>query len=592
MQPKARFEQLLQQAKTARGQGRLDRAAALLDRAEQVHQGGAAVSAERAHLLYACGRYPEAFQRIRQAIAAKPNQPDDYLLLGSIYRESGHPQDAHNSYRACLELSPGMVSAMICLGNLARDQRQTREARLWYEQALQAKPGDPNVQTNLASILCDTGHTGEAIRLLESSLRTRPAALTHSNLLLTLHYDSQTTPERIASEHRAWASLYAKAIRRLLLRNDWSTARRLRLGFVSSDFKQHPIGRLVEALWRHLDRAQFEVVAYDAGTRLDGLSEKLRTLTERWQSLQGLNDADAAELIRRDAVDVLFDLSGHTAGNRLLVFAHKPAPMQATWFGYPNSTGLDAIDWRLTDALSDPPGENESRYTEKLLRLCGAPWLYKAPEEPLPIRPLPHSRGEPFTFGCLNNPAKTSEASLAAWIAILRRCPQARLMLMARDDEDYQQQLRLRFTRQGVSESQLLLVVPGTPLQFYEYHYRVDLLLDPFPYNGAVTTCDALWMGVPVIGVAGSSYVSRQGVCILSLLGLSEWLAATPEDYVQRAVALAQSPAVLAAASLGLRARLQNSPFMDYPRFAREFAKAICSAWQENARAASCSTPR
>jgi len=189
--------------------------------------------------------------------------------------------------------------------------------------------------------------------------------------------------------------------------------------------------------------------------------------------------------------------------------------MQATWFGYPNSTGLDAIAWRLTDALSDPPGENESRYTEKLLRLCGAPWLYKAPEETLPIRPLPHTRGEPCTFGCLNNPAKTSEATLAAWIAILRLCPQARLVLMTRDDEDYQQQLRRRFALQGVSESQLLLVVPGTPRQFYEYHYQVDLLLDPFPYNGAVTTCDALWMGIPVISVVGSSYVSRQGLCVL-----------------------------------------------------------------------------
>jgi predicted O-linked N-acetylglucosamine transferase (SPINDLY family) len=587
MQPNARFEQLLQQARTARNQGQLDQATALLDRAEQAHPGEAAVLAERAHVLYARGRYPEAFRQIRLAIASHPNQADDYLLLGSIFREAGHPQDARNCYRACLELSPGKVSAMICLGNLARDQRQTREARFWYEQALQAKPGDPNVQNNLASILCDTGHSGEAIRLLESSLHTRPAALAHSNLLLTLHYDSQTTPDRIASEHRAWAALYAKAIRRLPLRNDWSVARRLRLGFVSADFKQHPVGRLVETLWRHLDRELFEVVAYDAGTRQDGLSEKLRTLPDRWQSLQGLNDADAADLVRRDAIDVLFDLAGHTAGNRLLVFAHKPAPMQATWFGYPNTTGLDAIDWRLTDALSDPLGEDESRYAEKLLRLCGAPWLYKAPEETLPIRPLPHTRGEPFTFGCLNNPAKTSEASLAAWTAILRLCPQARLMLLTRDDEDYQQQLRRRFALQGVSASQLVLVVPGTPLQFYEYHYHVDLLLDPFPYNGAVTTCDALWMGVPVVSVAGSSYVSRQGVCLLSLLGLTEWLAATPEEYVQRAVTLARSPAVLTAASRGLRARLQNSPFMDYRQFAGEFAKAILTAWQENARASS-----
>ncbi len=583
MQAKDRSGQFLAQAKTARDQGRLDQAESFLAQAEKANPGDPALLAERAQLLFARGRYPEAFQQIRQAIAARPNQPEDYLLLGNIFRESGHSDEARDCFGACLELSPGMVSAMLCLGNLARDQRKTRDARQWYERALQAKPGDPNVQSNLANVLCDLGQTAEAIRLLETSLRTRPDALAHSNLLLTLHYDSQITPEHIAREQRRWAGLYAKGISQLPLPSDRSSLRRLRLGFVSADFKQHPVGRMMEVLWRHLDRKDFEVVAYDAGSRKDALGDKLRTLADRWQSLQGLDDAAAAALIRRDGVDVLCDLSGHTAGNRLLVFAHKPAPVQMTWFGYPNSTGLDTVDWRLTDDLADPPGSSESNYTEKLLRLPGAPWVYRAPQESLPVRALPHTRGQPFTFGCLNNPAKSSEASLAAWMAILRRCPGARLLLLTRQDDEYQQQLRQRFAQQGVAESQLVLVPPGTPAQFYEYHYQVDLLLDPFPYNGAVTTCDALWMGVPVLTVAGASYVSRQGLCVLSKLGLPEWIATTPKDYVDRAVQLAHEPGALAAASSRLRARLERSCFMDYPRFASEFTEAVRRAWQDGA---------
>ena len=188
-----------------------------------------------------------------------------------------------------------------------------------------------------------------------------------------------------------------------------------RLGFVSADFKHHPVGRLLEALWRRLDRAQFEVAAYDAGTRPDSMTECLRQLADHWQSLKGLDDAAAAEIIRRDKVDVLCDLAGHSAGNRLLVFARKPSPVQVTWFGYPNTTGLEAVDWRLTDAVCDPPVESEGRYVERLLRLPEVPWIYRAPEEDFPLQPLPCTRGQPFTFGCLNNPAKVSEASLAAW---------------------------------------------------------------------------------------------------------------------------------------------------------------------------------
>jgi predicted O-linked N-acetylglucosamine transferase (SPINDLY family) len=501
------------------------------------------------------------------------------LLLGNIFREAGQPDQARNCYGACRELAPDNVTALICLGNLARDQRRSREARLWHTRAWQLRPNDPHIQSNLAVILGDAGDTAGAIRLLESSLRLQPAPLSHSNLLLTLHYDSSVAPERLADEHRVWAGRYAREVPRLSPANDFEPERKLRLGFVSADFKQHPVGRLIEALWRHLDGAQFEVAAYDTGTRPDSMTERLRQLAGRWRSLKGLNDDAAAELIRGDRVDVLFDLAGHSAGNRLLVFARKPSPVQITWFGYPNTTGLAAVDWRLTDAVSDPPGECEERYVERLLWLPQAAWIYRAPEEDFPLQPLPFTRGLPFTFGSLNNPAKASEASLAAWEAILRQVPESRLVLLAQQDEDCQQLLRERFQRAGIQPARVCLVPQGAPRQFYQYHYEIDLMLDPFPYNGAVTTADALWMGVPVLSLRGHTYVSRQGACLLGRLGLGEWICADADEYVRLAAACARNPLPLAALSETLRSRLQNSPFMDYRRFATDFAAAIRSAW-------------
>jgi protein O-GlcNAc transferase len=540
---------------------------------------------ETAEALFAQGNHSEAFKQVRQAIALDPQQPGCYVLLGHIFRETGHPAEAHDCYRACLELAPDHVTALICLGNLARDQRQTHEARLCYERALQVKPGDPNIQCNLANVLCDVGDMAEAIRLLEASLCTHPTPLTHSNLLLTLHYDSRVTPERLHSEHRAWAARYASGIPRLPLRNDFKPERKLRLGFVSADFKNHPVGRLMEVLWRHLDRELLDLVVYDAGTRQDQLTDKLRTLAGPWKSIHGLDDAGAAALIRDDRVDVLFDLSGHTAGNRLLVFAHKPAPIQVTWFAYPNTTGLETMDYRITDALADPPGEAERRYTEKLVRLPHTAWLYRAPEEELPVRPLPCTRGQPFTFGCLNNPAKASEASLSAWAAILRQVPESRLLLLARNDEDSLHELRGRFRREGVNDAQLCFVPQAAPQQFYQYHYDVDLMLDPFPYNGAVTTADALWMGVPVLSLAGGTYVSRQGVCLLTNLGLEDWICRSVGAYVQKAVTFARSPRPLVAMSSALRPRLQQSPLMDARVFAQAFSGQIRAVWRQRCSA-------
>ena len=529
---------------------------------------------------YHRGRLAEAFQGLRTAIGQGATNPGVFLLLGHVLRKAGHFIEAADAYGASLQLNPEQVTALIALGNLARDQRQTRRARELFERALRMRPEDPNILNNLATVLCDVGRTRESIELLEQALRANPTAHeTGSNLLLTLHYDSTVSPERLAEAHRSWAAQHATSIPRMSLTVDRTVGRRLRVGFVSADFKNHPVGRLMEALWPRLDRSRIEIVVYDAGTPADAVTAGLRALASAWHSLTGLSDEAAATLIQRDRVDVLIDLSGHTGGNRLLVFARKPAPIQITWFAYPNTTGLPAVDYRISDDLADPTGIGDSRYAERLLRFRGIAWQYRPSIADLDVQPLPHTRGRPFTFGCLNNPAKVSDSTLSLWAEILRRYPASRLLLLVREDEESIATLHRRWSQVGLRPDQLVCVQSAPPRQFLAYHHEVDLILDPFPYNGAVTTADALWMGVPVLTLAGDSYVSRQGLAVLSQLGLQEWIAESPEAYVHKAVTAATRPEALIGLNRELRGRLQRSALMDQDGFAREFETRLCEVW-------------
>jgi predicted O-linked N-acetylglucosamine transferase (SPINDLY family) len=531
---------------------------------------------------YHRGRLADAFQGLRSAIGQGATNPGVFLLLGHVLRKAGHFVEAADAYEASLQLNPEQVTALIALGNLARDQRQTRRAREYFDRALRMRPEDPNILNNLAAVLCDVGRTRESIELLEHALRANPAAHeTGSNLLLTLHYDSTVPTERLTEAHRSWATQHAAAIARMALTVDRTPGRKLRVGFVSADFKNHPVGRLMEALWPRLDRSGIEVVVYDAGTSADVVTAGLRAQVSAWRPLTGISDDAAATLIQRDRIDILIDLSGHTGGNRLLIFARKPAPIQITWFAYPNTTGLPAMDYRISDELADPAGISDSRYAERLLRFLPIAWQYRPAIADLEPQPLPHTRGRPFTFGCLNNPAKVSEATLNLWAEILRRCPASRLLLLVRDDEESIATLHRRWSEAGLRPDQLVCVHSAPPRQFLAYHYEVDLILDPFPYNGAVTTADALWMGVPVLTLAGDSYVSRQGFAVLSLLGLQEWVAASPEAYVQKAVAAAGRPEELVRLNRELRGLLERSALMDHEGFAREFETRLRAVWSD-----------
>jgi tetratricopeptide (TPR) repeat protein len=502
--------------------------------------------------LLASGQPQVAFQKIKALLQQEPENAHGLRILGKIFAACGRMEDADAAYRASIEVDPSITATWLGLGLLCRDRRQTGEARFCFERAVTLSPLDPFLQTNLAVVLGDSGRLAESIERLEEALRLHPGAMTaRSNLLLTLHYDPSGTPERPSPPSGP-----------------------LRIGFLSGDFRTHPVGRLMSALWGHWSPADVVIHAYETGGPSDSLTSKLKEHASCWRSLVGLDDEVAARQVAVDALDVLIDLSGHTSGHRLGVLNHQPAAVQMTWFGYPNTTGLQSVDYRLTDEEADPPGI-EDRYSERLIRLPRVAWVYQPTSESIPVLPRPSARGERFTWGCLNNPAKVHAGCLAVWGRILSAVSESRLLLLVRDDADSRERIRAGLLAAGAAPEQLVFVPPGSSHQYCEYHHQVDVMLDPFPYNGAVTTADALWMGVPVLGIRGDSYHSRQGWMIARAMGLEEWVCSSADSLVETAVAVSQKPEAVQTLSASLRPRLQASPLMDHAGFAARLLSVL-----------------
>jgi predicted O-linked N-acetylglucosamine transferase (SPINDLY family) len=523
------------------------------------------------------GENSGSVQSLRREVEQHPDDADARLQLGTALAESGQLAEALGHLQRSVELDPSLVRGHIRLGNLLRELSRTGEAVEAYGCALELRPGDPFILSNLGNAWLDLSEISRAIDCYRESLRIYPdAPTTHSNLIFAMQYDSDTSREEIATAHRDWGGRFGQALGQAELpdRQAFDGRRPMRVGFLSADFRYHPVGRMASALWRNLDRDRVMPVVYDNSADDSPAKRRYREQVAQWHSIAALPDAAVTERIRADRLDVLIDLSGHTSGNRLAVLAQKPAPVQATLFAYPNTTGLSAVDWRITDSVADPPGADPC-YAEQLLRLPSVAWVYDAPEKsPEPVG-SPCLGGEPFTFGCLNNPAKISAATVETWSAILRACSGARITLLVRDDSAHEGLLLAKFERHGIGAGQLLFTAKGPERDYLESHNRIDLMLDPFPYNGGVTTGDCLWMGTPILALEGDSYVSRQGVSLLSSVGLPELIAADREELVAKAAGWCAVPEHLAKLGGDLRGKLQRSPLMDHAGYARELTEAL-----------------
>jgi predicted O-linked N-acetylglucosamine transferase (SPINDLY family) len=394
---------------------------------------------------------------------------------------------------------------------------------------------------------------------------------------LSLHYHPDYSPADLLREHREWAERHVAPLAavRVPHANGREPNRRLRLGYVSPDFREHSVARFVLPLFREHDRAQVEVFAYSDVTAPDPVTGLVRNHVDHWREVAGLGDAQLADAIRADGIDVLVDLAAHSGRNRLLAFARKPAPVQVTYLAYCSTTGVDAIDYRITDRFLDPPSEL-AHYTEASIHLPNCYWCYSAP--PLGRTPTQRQPGPP-TFGCLNNFAKVSDVTLALWMRLLTRVPEARLLLYART-EAHRDRVRRAMRESGIEESRAAFVGRQSVAVYLQTYREIDVALDPYPYGGGTTSCDALWMGVPVVSLLGSTAVSRAGSTLLSHVGLERLVARSEDQYVELAAELLRDEGQLAQLRGDLRDRLESSPVMDARQFARDFEAALRAAWR------------
>ena len=352
---------------------------------------------------------------------------------------------------------------------------------------------------------------------------------------------------------------------------------RLRVGYVSADFRRHSCAYFLEALLAHHDHGRFEIFAYADDRRSDDITERLKPMVDHWRSLIGMPDKAVAELVRNDRIHLLVDLAGHTAGNRLSAFAEKPAPIQVSWLGYPATTGLSAIDYRLSDDICDPPGATERFHTETLWRLPGGFLCYTAPREAPAVSPSPCSTGQPVTFGSFNNLAKVNQAVLEAWAELVSAVPGSRLLLKSKAlrAPSVSERVAEVFTRRGIARERIILEGWAEALAAHLAMYgKIDIALDTFPYNGTTTTFEAMWMGVPVISLAGDRHSARVGASILTRCGLEDFIAKSLDDYLAKAIALARDPQALGELRRALRPRLANSPLCDGKAFAQQIEDA------------------
>jgi len=520
----------------------------------------------------------------RQAIKLNPNYPEPLESLAHGLINRGEVDEAAEVLRAALRLRPGNAEWISNLGSLLQAKGFLTEAEECYRRAQSLKAGAGFVAENLGSVLAAQGRMDEALSVYREGLKRDPRnTRIRSNLLLTLNYLADQDPAEVLREHRAWDQAQAAPVLSTVTHaNDRNPDRRLRIGYVSPDFRTHSVTYFLEPLLAGHDHGVFEIYCYSDVPRADATTVRLRNYADVWREIAGRSDADVAAQVTADGIDILVDLAGHTAANRLPVFARRPAPVQISWLGYPNTTGLSGMGYRLTDALADPPG-CDAFYSEKLVRLDGCFLCYQPPGDAPPVTPLPAATNGFITFGSFNNLSKMQPGVIALWSQVLQAVPGARLLLKnpSLTDPPTRQRIAAMFEQHGIGPDQLeLLGHTPTPQEHLALYRRVDIAMDTFPYNGTTTTCEALWMGVPVVTLAGTAHAGRVGLSLLTAAGLPDLIAGAPTEYVARAAALAGERAALSRLRAGLRERVRQSKLCDAAAFTHDVETAFRSIWR------------
>ncbi|HEV3136534.1 MAG TPA: hypothetical protein VGZ26_01495, partial [Pirellulales bacterium] len=403
----------------------------------------------------------------------------------------------------------------------------------------------------------------------------------HSNLLYALNFVPGLDPSAVFAEHLAWAQAYAEPLTAAAAphANDRSPDRRLRVGYLSPHFRRHAVNYFLEPMLAAHDREQFEIFCYSTADMADDVTARLKGAADHWREVHHEVDQRVAQIVRADQIDILVDLTGHISNQRLLIFARKPAPIQVTYLGYQNTTGMTAMDYRLTDERADPPGVTDPFYTERLVRLPRSFFCYRPPDEAPPVAPPPALDAGYVTFGSFNNFAKVSPGAIDAWLQILARVPRSRLLVLANRGGYLERHLHALAQQHGVDSTRIELRNKLPTAEYLRLIAQADIALDPFPFNGHTTTCDSIWMGVPVVMLQGNTYASRFGGSVLGNVGLDPLITRSAEQYVDAAVELAGDLDALARMRGELRGRMADSALLDFRGFTGNLEQVYRQMW-------------
>jgi len=560
-------------------------ALACLDRAIELQPDTASHHYNRGNALLQLQRWSEALASYRLSLSLQSDNQACELQLGLALHSAGLTQEAIAHYRDMLHRRPADLSAATNLGAMLQAECDLDGAAEAFQHALRIEPNNTIPLNNLAVIHKELGETGPAIQLLRRCVELQSDSKEiRSNLILIMHYDPATTDGALAEQHAEWNRRHVPATTPHA--NPPIPTRKLRIGFISPDLRDHVVGRaLLPSLTRH-DRSQFEIFCY-AGAHPDAFGQKFRDHADGWRETTGWPADLFARRIREDQIDILVDLSLHTSDNRLDVFALKPAPVQVSWLGYPESSGLSTMDYRLTDTHLEPRGGNQIAAAGEKAWLLPDCWTcYEPPAGHPAVNELPSGKGRPFTFGSLNNSCKINDEVLGAWARILLARPDARLLLLAKQGS-HRRRFTEALTKLGVAPGQICFAdyLPSTPdlsqgALLARYH-EIDLALDTFPYGGMTTTLDALWMGVPVVSLIGPRNLGRAGLSILSNVGLADFAVPSVDAYVETAIRLSKDKSGLTALRASLRSRMLASPLLDAEGFTRKLEVSFRDMWVE-----------
>lgn len=575
--------------------GRLEEAEKAFLDAVDLDAGYATAYYNLARVLEEMERIDEALFYYKKAIDCRPDHSDAYMNIGAIHAKEGRHESAIAAFEKGMESASDKSGFLLNLGTLHAKILEYEKALYYFGKCLELDSGNPRIYSSIGNVLGYIGmpelcadYFRKSIELASSE---REKMVQHSCMLFYLHYSGKISAREIAAEHFRWGALYEgrPAQSQAGPEKESSGTRPLRIGYVSPDFRIHAVVFFIQPVLASHDGNNFRVYCYSNVEKPDKITRQLREHPVIWRDIYGMEDEEALRLIREDGIDILVDLAGHSAHNRLTLFALKPSPIQVTWLGYPDTTGLRAMDYRITDAISDPSGLTEEFHTEELLRLPDSFLCYRPGGDFPEQGPSPCASNGYITFGAFNNFAKVTPEMMELWTRILRGVPTARLILKGggMSQEGIRKRTKDFFVRAGIDPERIeVLGRAPSVVSHLEVYNRVDISLDTYPYNGTTTTFESLWLGVPVVSLAGMSHVSRVGASILTTAGLSDLVAYSDEEYVEKAVRLARDTRRVEELRSTMRDKISSSPLMDSERFTRNLEKAFKNIWDRYCRKA------